>query len=426
MKVIIIQFLFVFLLCNSSYSAQPNDITVCSNDLVNSGCILINENNQTAQDGKVQIFYHWLNPFDPSKQTFFFLIGGPGAPMDYYLKFEKFWRSTTLGQKYNLLFFDPRGVGKSTPVTQENVIRRNLKNYTFSGMVEDIEGLRQALVPGQKIGVIGHSTGGHLVFSYAVKYPENVFKIISMHGAVSEIGFLTQMYLRQKEVASALSGLQPTEITQLAQKIQSGNTCFADGSKLHPTSWQLLMNFALYGTYSQRQSLPSIILDLFQGNIITNKYCQKTNISSLTNSLILDPPALDPLLAMGGINLLINNNVVCSNLITSKQAQTMQAPYHDPILSFWTRQCFPFLQSGQIIEEPFDLKAAIANLKMPILIVGAEHDQWVSPIAQNEIWDAFTTSQKNQNKMTILSNCSHFSFYECPTDLSKSLNDFLN
>lgn len=392
----------------------------------NSGCITIDENSKSPNDGKIQIHYKWLNPFDPKKQTFIFLNGGPGAGSNYYELFQDFWKSSQLGQKFNLLFFDPRGVGRSSPITQSNVANKNMKNYTFDGMVEDIEALRTQLLAGQKIGLIGHSTGGHLVFSYALKYPMNVFKIISLHGAISEMGFLNQYHDRMTEWRRATTGLDQNNLNLLRQKIQSGNACVAEGNPLPSKAWDQLVNYALYGTYSQRLNLNTTLQSLLKGNIDADSYCRQNPQGATASELITGPSANDPLNAMGEINLIINSNVVCTNLMTFNEVESLSPPYLDGTRELWKRTCSNLKASGKITEKPFDVRKDIKKLLVPILIIGADSDQWIAPKAQQEIWNTLSDAQKKISRMTILNKCSHFSFYECPEQLKIELDRFVH
>lgn len=44
-----------------------------------------------------------LSTYNPNKQTFIFLVGGPAAGFTYYVKFRDFWLTKKLGQKVVLL-----------------------------------------------------------------------------------------------------------------------------------------------------------------------------------------------------------------------------------------------------------------------------------------------------------------------------------
>lgn len=412
----------VLVLLFSSYSAQASISTPATD---NSDYILVPENFSISSSPKIEIHYHWLTSFDAAKPTFIFLNGGPGASSHYYLLFQDFWMSTELRRRFNILFFDPRGVGQSSSINANNIATKDMKSYTFESMVEDIESLRTQLSLGQKIGLIGHSTGGHLVFSYALKYPKNVLKIISLHGAISEIGFLTQYDDRISEWMKASAGLDQGKLTLLGQKIQSGQACLEDGRTLPQQAWSQIVNYALYGTYSKRLSLPSLLKSLVTGNIDGDSYCKRSQVIYTLSDLIDGPNSLDPLSAMPNLNLIVNANVVCSNLLTFNEVESLSAPYLTGARALWQRDCSPLRASGKIKENPFDVRGDISKVQVPILLVGADHDQWIAPRAQLEAWNALSNEQKKTSKIVILNNCSHFSFYECPADLTKALDEFV-
>jgi proline iminopeptidase len=93
------------------------------------------------------------------------LHGGPGASHEYFLPYL-----LPLARQNRLVFIDERGSGKSGKLEDAAV-------YTVENMVEDAEGVRQALQLG-KIALMGHSCGGVLAQAYAFKYPQNLSHLI--------------------------------------------------------------------------------------------------------------------------------------------------------------------------------------------------------------------------------------------------------
>lgn len=388
------------------------------------GCVVVPENPQLVEGVSISLCYQWLNTYDPDKQTFIFLVGGPGAGFSYYLKFRDFWLNTKLGQKYNILFFDPRGVASSSEINANSFIQSDLRQYTLTNMTNDIESLRKKLLGEQSVGLIGHSTGGHQVFDYAIRFPGHVFEIISLHGGVSGLGFLTQTYYRLSEWQKAGVGIDSAKLVRLQQLIQSGAACDQDGSKLSTTAWSQISSFALYGTVPQRQILPGLLDSLIQGNVESKHFCKA--VTSSAKKLIPDIPSNDPLNAMAGINLIINQNVVCSNFITKGAVSSLPSPFYDPTFSYiWSTQCLPLLSNGKIVENQFDLRHLIPKIKVPIMIVGANRDQWIPFAVQKEIWQNMSASQTEIGKIAELNQCGHFSFYECPDQLKSALDEFV-
>jgi pimeloyl-ACP methyl ester carboxylesterase len=222
----------------------------------------------------------------------------------------------------------------SCTVNGSNVGSYDLFQYTLRNMTDDVESLRKNLLGNQSIGVIGHSTGAHQVFDYAIRFPDQVFGIISLHGGASGLGFLTQTYYRLIELQKAFAGIDSGQIAQLRQLIQSGGACDQDGNKLPSSAWQQLTNFALYGTVSQRKELSNIFKSLIGGNLAPKTFCSSVNGNKESKALMPQIPSNDPLNAMAGINPIINQNVICSNFVTKDAVAVLPAPFHDPTYNY--------------------------------------------------------------------------------------------
>lgn len=91
--------------------------------------------------------------------------GGPGASHDYFLPYL-----APLARHNRLIFIDERGSGKSQKLDDP-------AGYTVENMVEDVEAVRRELNLG-KITLLGHSYGGVLAQAYALKYQQNLTKLI--------------------------------------------------------------------------------------------------------------------------------------------------------------------------------------------------------------------------------------------------------
>ncbi|MGI8705237.1 MAG: prolyl aminopeptidase [Sphingomicrobium sp.] len=93
-----------------------------------------------------------------------FLHGGPGAGIspDHRRQFNP--------EKYNILLFDQRGCGRSTP-------HASLEANTTWDLVEDIQKLRQ-MAGFEKWLVFGGSWGSTLSLTYAVTHPDRVTELI--------------------------------------------------------------------------------------------------------------------------------------------------------------------------------------------------------------------------------------------------------
>lgn len=105
----------------------------------------------------------WVVSFG-NGEPLFFIAGGPGNAHSYLRAFDSLSISNTL------VYFDAFGRGKSDTA-------KDIKEYSLQRDIEDLEGLRKA-IGFSKISILGHSYGGVVAQGYAIKYPENVSRLI--------------------------------------------------------------------------------------------------------------------------------------------------------------------------------------------------------------------------------------------------------
>lgn len=98
------------------------------------------------------------------RPVLFLLHGGPGGD---HLRYKV--HTSGLADVAQLVFIDHRGCGRSK--------KTNPKEYTLENNIEDIEALRQHLGL-KKICILGGSYGGMVAQGYAIRYPQNVDKLI--------------------------------------------------------------------------------------------------------------------------------------------------------------------------------------------------------------------------------------------------------
>jgi len=99
----------------------------------------------------------------------FFLPGGPGNSHDYMQgNFGQYYKSNTV------VFFDWLGRGKSDDA-------KDVSEYSVENDVDLIEKLRIKL-KFNKISLVGHSYGTVPAQAYAIKYPDNVDKMVLING----------------------------------------------------------------------------------------------------------------------------------------------------------------------------------------------------------------------------------------------------
>jgi proline iminopeptidase len=107
---------------------------------------------------------YWELCGNPHGKPVVFLHGGPGggSSPSHRRQFDP--------KRYNILVFDQRGCGRSTP-------HANLEGNTTWHLVEDIERLRE-LVGVERWMVFGGSWGSTLALAYAQKHPERVTELV--------------------------------------------------------------------------------------------------------------------------------------------------------------------------------------------------------------------------------------------------------
>jgi proline iminopeptidase len=114
----------------------------------------------------------WYESEGQGKEILLLHPGGPGASHDYFHP----WFSA-LRDRARVIYIDPFGTGKSDRAKRPT-------EYSLAGEVDDIEAIRKALHLG-RINLLGHSYGGVVALSYAVKYPQSLKRLIISNTLVS-------------------------------------------------------------------------------------------------------------------------------------------------------------------------------------------------------------------------------------------------
>ncbi|MCW8850314.1 MAG: alpha/beta fold hydrolase [Melioribacteraceae bacterium] len=147
-------------------------------------------------------------------EAFVLLHGGPGSFHDelypFFLDFAK---------SYKVIFYDQRGNGKSTL----SIIDSTTFNEEL--MVEDLEELRKEFGI-EKLNIIGHSWGGLLAMYYAVKYPNNLNRLILVDAAPVNTKLLIKSYEK------LVSMYDPTE-WDYVQKLWNSDEYLAGDPDVH-------------------------------------------------------------------------------------------------------------------------------------------------------------------------------------------------
>jgi proline iminopeptidase len=125
---------------------------------------------------KFKMYYWTLQKFNPLKPSLVLIPGGPGQTFH-----QLEWVNS---EKINMIYFDPRGMGCSTP-TLDNLIN-NPEFYSSEKVAQDLDSLRKFLNI-KKWSVYGHSFGTIPATIYAAKFPDQTRSLI-LEGTVHEGG----------------------------------------------------------------------------------------------------------------------------------------------------------------------------------------------------------------------------------------------
>src|SRR5690606_20075857 len=108
---------------------------------------------------------YWELCGNPEGKPAIFLHGGPGGGC------SSAHRRLFDPECYEILVFDQRGCGRSTP-------HASLENNTTWHLVEDIERLRAEILEAEQMLVFGGSWGSTLGLAYAQSHPQRVSALI--------------------------------------------------------------------------------------------------------------------------------------------------------------------------------------------------------------------------------------------------------
>ncbi len=135
-----------------------------------------------------------------------FIHGGPGDNCAYF----KECCGNYLEERYNMVWFDQRGCGKSQRPLDHT-------DYSIVDQAEDI-GRIQSSIGARQIILLAHSWGNIPASIYAATYPDKVRGLINISGSVSYIdgqtSLLNHLKSFHKKNAAALSELSKIEMME--------------------------------------------------------------------------------------------------------------------------------------------------------------------------------------------------------------------
>lgn len=155
---------------------------------------------------KVKIYYDIQGKGEP----WIFIHGGPGA---WSYNFQALG-GKSLEDFMKVIYFDQRGCGRSSG--DEN------SDYSIDRIVKDIDELRQELKL-NKVNIIAHSFGGIFAVNYALKYKENVDKIILLNCTVNMKESMKQQFEHGIKVLETVSGVDTSKFNSSEFSMEKWN-----------------------------------------------------------------------------------------------------------------------------------------------------------------------------------------------------------
>ena len=152
--------------------------------------------------GGVQLYYRLVGT---GRDTVVVLHGGPGFNMEYIAQ-----DLTPLATSHALLFYDQRGAGRSSLVTDS----ASLDGQRFA---EDLEAVRQHF-GFQRVTLLGHSWGAGVAALYAAPYPQRIERLIIVDGIPLQRKALVQAFqdLEARRDSSTRAQMQKWREARLA------------------------------------------------------------------------------------------------------------------------------------------------------------------------------------------------------------------
>ena len=224
--------------------------------------------------------------------------GGPGLDHTYLLP-----QLADLSDEYKLIFYDQRGSGKSEAVVDSTTI-------TLDNFVEDLEVLRRELKI-EKVNLLGHSWGGFLAMNYALKYPDNIDKIILISTIPASSDYVPE-FLENREIRRTEEDKILLNEMMSSENFLSGDAEFMENfTRLFFKSYfhnQELVN-ELTLTFSEKTARNFIPIYTLMSKYFTD-YDLSQQLSGLQNKIFLTHGDDDviPLLYIERLNSILPNS----------------------------------------------------------------------------------------------------------------------
>ena len=419
--------LFISVSLLSTLSASAADISCPLVDAgYQGGCLELTENPEHAENPQrsdarlIRLFYQFKGQFRPGKVTIVGLQGGPGLPLSSIEKLA----NLKLAENFNVLLFDYRGMARSSVINTQNRGNADFEMYHTQNLIDDIEQLRAKVIKQDKIIVVGHSYGASLALGYAVKYPQNTLKAVALGGLSNSMGFVNRydssLENFYRTAISSAGVPHPRDlITRLIQDWKTGKLKY----KGRPETLGSFEAVLLYAqpTHSAAMSLRRYINELIAEN---QAVLNAPRISPRVQGaeILVGPAKRFEYDLSGSLNEIMNDQIICADLITSETIQTLDS---NQAMAWAEGYRNDLCKDVTARSQSFDIKSKLRDITAPILLVGGKYDPWTQIEAIAADFQELTAAQKTVKFLTV-EKAGHFLFSESPACIEKHLGAFLS
>ncbi len=139
-----------------------------------------------------------------------FINGGPGFDHSFH-HLSPVWEQLAASRR--VVFFDQPGTGQSWPVGPEDSV-------SLAEVIDSMEAIRKAL-DAPRLILIGHSWGGYVAMTYALRYPANVEAMILVDSVAAKIASTEFLFgTLFPDIAGQLRGLSAEYPDQVQKYIR--------------------------------------------------------------------------------------------------------------------------------------------------------------------------------------------------------------
>ena len=354
-----------------------------------SGCLAVPLNPADPESGSIRIYYEFSKPDGKSLGNLIVFHGGPAYPRRHLQSEGPLW--SALRSHYRILYFHQRGSGYSGRIAEAAELEGKDRFYSLDMIVHDCALLHQELFPEQRVILLGKSAGGFIALKYALRYPEQVTRLI-LAATSPHHGYLSQ---RHRVEADFMASLEERYEGYL-DRYQHAVAILDPGLlKSAPVLYKLLLKldvlenvvFDLSYTLAGQREAVAVVQQMSQQRF--SLFLQR--LESGRETLVLSGLESLPLL----------NRISCRE--------------------FGFGDSSPTACTGVEADVLFDVRPELERLTMPTLVMSGRYD----PILPLEFQEAIASRLSGNIIWHILDLSAHMLFREQPRATTQLVLDFL-